>query len=86
MTTTFDKLAYVDALKSGGFTAEQARVHANALDNAMKDGLVTRQDLLATKIDLLKELEPIKTDMAVMKWGIGLILAVVIYPLLKGIM
>jgi hypothetical protein len=25
-TITFDKLAYVDGLKSGGFTAEQTRV------------------------------------------------------------
>jgi hypothetical protein len=47
MTTTeitFDKLLYVDRLKSGGLTEEQARSHAEALDLALRDKVATKQD------------------------------------------
>jgi hypothetical protein len=44
-TATFDKLAYVDALRAGGVPEDQARVHANALDSALRDTVATKEDL-----------------------------------------
>ncbi len=64
-TITFDKLAYVDALKSGGFTAEQARAQASALEDALRDTVATRQDI----IDLKKEMQIIKRDIVITLGG-----------------
>ena len=43
--STFDKLVYIDRLKSGGIDEAQARTHAEALDQALRDTVATRQDL-----------------------------------------
>ena len=42
---TFDKLAYSEALKAGGFTPEQATVQANALDVALRETVATKHDI-----------------------------------------
>ena len=38
-STTFDKLAYLDSLKSAGIPDDQARAHAKALDDALRDSV-----------------------------------------------
>lgn len=45
VTTSFDKLAYVDRLKSAGFDDAQARAHADALDAAFRSGVTTKADI-----------------------------------------
>jgi hypothetical protein len=52
---TFDKLAYVDKLKSGGIDEVQARAHADALDQALRDAVATKADVqeLENKIELM---------------------------------
>lgn len=42
---TFDKLAYIDRLKTGGVGEAEARAHADALDAALRDTIATKQDL-----------------------------------------
>lgn len=42
---TFDRLAYVDRLRNGGIEEGQARVHAEALDAALRDSVATRSDI-----------------------------------------
>ena len=49
MHVTFDKLAYVERLKAGGYTEQQAKTQAEALDSALKDSVATQHD-----IDLLR--------------------------------
>lgn len=49
MSITFDKLAYVEHLKTGGFTEQQAKTQAEALDTAFKESVATQHD-----IDLLR--------------------------------
>ena len=49
---TFDKLVYIDRLKSGGIAEPQARVHAEALDQALRDSVATRQDLVTVRQEL----------------------------------
>ena len=62
---TFDKLAYVDALKSGGFTSEQARVQAAALEDALRDSVATKQDIAGLK----KEMQIMKRDIIIALGG-----------------
>ncbi len=49
MSVTFDKLAYVERLKAGGYTEQQAKTQAEALDSALKESVATQHD-----IDLLR--------------------------------
>ena len=53
---TFDKLVYIDRLKSAGVDETQARAHAEALDQALRDTVATRHDLMAAKQELLGEI------------------------------
>jgi hypothetical protein len=74
-TVTFDKLAYLETLKAAGVPEPQARAHAQALDEALRDTVATRSDLRA-------ELEPVKLEIAdqkgelrLLKWMVGFNLA-----------
>jgi len=46
MTVLFDKLVYLDRLKSGGLEEVQARAHAEALDLALRESVATKQDVV----------------------------------------
>jgi hypothetical protein len=52
----FDKLRYIDRLKGAGVADEQARAHADAIDDALREVVATKRDLdalaAATKHDL----------------------------------
>jgi len=52
---TFDKLVYIDRLKSAGFDEPQARAQAEALDQALRDSVATKNDLRAVR-DEIKDL------------------------------
>ncbi|MEM6905188.1 MAG: hypothetical protein AAF568_04790 [Pseudomonadota bacterium] len=68
---TFDRLAYVDALKSSGISEEHARAHASALDAAMKDTVATKADLAAEvsalRSDMTTEFAKVRQEMAEIK-------------------
>ncbi len=49
---TFDKLAYLEKLKEAGIPEAQARAHAMALDEALKDTVATKHDIEILKRDL----------------------------------
>jgi hypothetical protein len=52
----FDRLIYVDRLKRAGISEDQARAHADAMDEALRDTVATqpfvRHELLALKQEL----------------------------------
>ena len=48
----FDKLAYIDKLKSAGISDDQARAHAEAMDAALRDSVATKFDIAALKNEL----------------------------------
>ena len=50
----FDKLVYMDRLKRAGISEDQARAHAEAMDEALRESVATRFDVLHLehKIDL----------------------------------
>ena len=55
---TFDRLTYIDKLKSVGVKDDVARAHSEALHSAMKDSVATKSDLKSLKIELLMWLFP----------------------------
>ena len=66
-SVTFDTLELVDKLKSAGIPQE----HAEA------------QNKLVTRDDLEIALSPLKTDLAVLKWMIGILIAGVMSIVIK---
>ena len=44
-TITFDRLTYLETLKASGIPEAQARAHAVALDEALRDTVATKHDL-----------------------------------------
>jgi hypothetical protein len=56
---TFDKLVYIDRLKSAGVAEPQARAHAEALDQALRDTVATKNDLR----DLRDEMRDLRQDL-----------------------
>ena len=49
---TFDKLTYVDRLKAAGFNEPQARALADGLDQALREEVATKSDLVVVRSDL----------------------------------
>ena len=62
--TTFDKLAYIDALKANGVAEDQARAHAVALDTALHEVVATKADMAAVRADMATEFAAVRADMA----------------------
>jgi hypothetical protein len=75
-TITFDTLELVDKLKSAGIPQEQAAAVVRVIAEA--------QARLVTKDDLEITLLPAKTDLAVIKWMLGVLLAGVLSLVLKA--
>jgi len=50
----FDRLRYIDRLTQAGFPQEHARVHADALDEALREAVATKTDVarLEQKIEV----------------------------------
>lgn len=67
-TITFDSLRLADRLKTAGFSADQAEAVVRAISEA-QDELVTKKDL---QLSLDQVINPIKADLLVLKWAVGL--------------
>ena len=72
---TFDTLELVDKLKAAGIPQEQAEAVVRVIADA--------QHRLVTKEDLEIALSPLKTDLAVLKWMIGILIAGVMSIVIK---
>jgi hypothetical protein len=75
-TITFDTLELVDKLKSAGIPQEQAEAVVRVIAEA--------QEELVTKSYLDIKLAPIFTDLAILKWMLGVLLAGVLSLVLKA--
>jgi hypothetical protein len=74
-TITFDTLELVDKLKTAGIPQEQAEAVVRVIADA--------QHRLVTKDDLEIALSPLKTDLAVLKWMMGILIAGVMSIVIK---
>ena len=79
-TITFDTLELVDKLKSAGISQDQAEAVVPVIAEA-QETLITR-DYFDNRLD--KVLAPIITELTVIKWMIGLLLAGVLSLVLKS--
>ena len=75
---TFDTLKFVKTLEAGGLNETQAESIAAAYRDASGD-----QELV-TKKDLQLEFAPIKSELHMMKWMMGLILGGIVALVLKS--
>ena len=73
---TFDKLTYIETLKSAGIADEHARAHTHALDDALRDSVATKADVkeLDHKIVAMEQRIIIKVG-AMFFTGIGFLAA-----------
>ena len=79
-TMAFDTLQLVDKLKAAGLSPEQAESVVRAIGEAQEE-LVTKTYLDHT---LERTLAPLRTDLTVLKWMMGVLLAGVMSLILKG--
>jgi hypothetical protein len=74
---TFDKLAYIDRLKSAGIDELQARAHAEALDQALRDTVATKHDVRELREEITRlenKIEVAVRDLTIRVGGIAVIL------------
>lgn len=71
---TFDKLAYIDRLKTGGVGDAEARAHADALDAALRDTIATKQDLREEVGRVETRIEIAVRDLTIRAGGIAMLL------------
>ncbi|MBF0427034.1 MAG: DUF1640 domain-containing protein [Magnetococcales bacterium] len=90
-TITFDTLKYVKTLKAAGFSESQAEglaeVQAYVFEKDL-EALATKRDLkdmgVGIEVRFDRELTPIRTDLAVIKWMLGILMAGVLALILKS--
>jgi hypothetical protein len=77
----FDKLGFIDRLKRAGIDDNQARAHAEAMDDALRESVATKADLrmeisrLETKIERLEtKIELAVRDMTIRMGAIAIAL------------
>lgn len=68
---TFDTLKFAERLEKAGLTREQASAIAEAQKDALSEALDTT---LATKADIAE----VKAELTVMKWMMGVLIAIAI--------
>lgn len=81
-TITFDSLKLAEKLKAQGFTAEQAEAVVRVIAEA-QDDVVTKRDLEIALGPLRTDLATLKSDLNVLKWALGLNIALTLFVLGK---
>lgn len=59
----FDKLRFIDRLTHAGVAEDQARAHAEALEESLRDAVATKNDIAALRTDMAGEMAALRTDM-----------------------
>lgn len=63
----FDRLAFVDRLTSGGIAAAHARVHADAIDVAMRETVATKADIEALQTATKADIADVRNDIETLR-------------------
>ena len=74
-TIAFDTLKFANRLKGAGLTDEQAQAFAEAQKDVFSEALDTT---LATKLDIMRLESKLDHETPLLKWMIGVLLAVAI--------
>lgn len=62
-TIGFNKLAYLEGLKSAGVSEEIARAHADGLDQTLRESVATKSDLEKTETSLRSEITALRSNL-----------------------
>ena len=63
----FNQFAYTDRLARGGFTPEQARASAEALEAAFSDVVATKSDVAELRSELKADIAEVKVDIVALR-------------------
>lgn len=81
-TITFDTLKFVERLEKAGVTREQASAFADAQKEAFAEALdtsfATKTDIEAVRADITKLEARIAGEIALVKWMLGVVIAIAI--------
>jgi hypothetical protein len=69
-TLLFDKLTYIDRLTKAGIDEAQARAHAEAMEEALREGVATKRDIT----ELRHAMELLGRDLKIWTGGIAVVL------------
>jgi hypothetical protein len=61
----FDKLAYIDRLTRAGIGEREARAHAEAMEEALRESVATKIDLARLRTDLEHKVEIAVRDLTI---------------------
>jgi hypothetical protein len=85
-TITFDTHELIKELKQSGFNEEQAEGLSLAFrktQDSQLEKLATKHDLKEIELEIKSELSDIKAELKLIKWGLALVIAVTVLPVLK---
>ena len=94
-TAVFDTLKASDNLKAAGIEAKQAEAIVHTRAGAFEDAVATKadlvevkselkQDIASVRSELKQDIAAVKGDIKLLKWMVGVILACVVFPILKS--
>jgi hypothetical protein len=92
MTTQvlFNALTYIDRLVRGGFSQDQARASAEALESALSESVATKPDIADLKHEITSATRDLRLEIAqakneILRWAFGfnLILIGAIFAIVK---
>jgi hypothetical protein len=73
-TLLFDKLAYIDRLTKAGIDEAQARAHAEAMEEALRESVATKNDIVRLGVDLRHEIQLAVRDLKIWVGGMLVVL------------
>ena len=87
MNLMVDTLGYAEALEQSGFTSEQAKGAAKALNNTVGEELATKADLAQLGTELRAEIAELRTEVRgeikLNRWMLGIVIIAVVIPLVR---
>jgi len=63
----FDKTVYMDRLKVAGIPDDQARAHADAMDEALKESVATKADIAELRASTQAGFSAVRADIAALE-------------------
>ena len=86
----FNQLTYIDRLTRGGFSPEQARASAEALETAFSESVATKSDLAEVKSEIKADIAGLRIEIAqskndIVRWmfGFNLVMIGAIFGIIK---
>ena len=82
-TVTLDTHQAVKDITDAGFNDRQAEAIVSTIFNAMNANLATKMDIAELRVDMEAIKTELKAEILILKWMVGLVVAVEVLPFLK---